>query len=105
MSSPACITDDEERSRLELRVDGELAGWLDYRPAGASVVIAHTEVDDGYAGQGLGGLLVKRALDEARRAGKTVVATCPFARSYIDRHPELEEFLAPSARRGGPPAD
>jgi predicted GNAT family acetyltransferase len=104
MSSPASITDDEDRSRLELRVDGELAGWLDYRPAGASIVIAHTEVDDGYAGRGLGGLLVRRALDDARGAGKTVIATCPFARSYLDRHPELEKLLAPSARRGGPAA-
>ena len=51
------ITDDEERSRLELRVDGELAGWLDYRPGGDSVIVAHTEVVPGHEGEGLGGLL------------------------------------------------
>lgn len=99
MSSPPSITDHEDRSRLELRIDGALAGWLDYRPAGPSTIIAHTEVLSGHEGQGLGGLLVRRALEEARSAGKTVIATCPFALSYIDRHPELDEFLVPSARR------
>ncbi|MDP1850099.1 MAG: GNAT family N-acetyltransferase [Solirubrobacteraceae bacterium] len=99
MSSPSSITDNEERSRLELRVDGELAGWLDYRPAGPSTIIAHTEVTNGHEGRGLGGVLVRRALEEARAAGKTVIATCPFALAYIDRHPELDEFLVPSARR------
>jgi predicted GNAT family acetyltransferase len=99
MSAPSSITDNADQSRLELRVDGELAGWLDYRPGGASTIIAHTEVRDGYEGQGLGGALVRRALQEARSGGKTVIATCPFALSYIDRHPELDEFLAPSARR------
>ena len=103
MNSPSAIADNADRSRLELRVDGELAGWLDYRPAGKSTIIAHTEVMDGYEGQGLGGLLVRRALDEARCAGKTVIAICPFALAYIDRHPELDEFLVPSARRGRSP--
>ena len=101
MHAPS-ITDNAERSRLELRVDGELAGWLDYRPGGPSTIIAHTEVIDGHEGRGLGGLLVRRALEEARSAGKTVIAICPFALSYIDRHPELDEFLVPSARRRSP---
>ena len=99
MNPPSAITDNDDQSRLELRVDGELAGWLDYRPGGKSTIIAHTEVLKGYEGQGLGGMLVRRALEEARSAGKTVIATCPFALSYIDRHPELDEFLVPSARR------
>jgi predicted GNAT family acetyltransferase len=104
MSAEPPITDNADRSRLELRVDGEVAGWLEYRPAGESTIIAHTEVRTGYEGQGLGGMLVRRALDEARSAGKTVIATCAFALSYIDRHPELDEFLRPSARRGRSPS-
>jgi predicted GNAT family acetyltransferase len=94
MTSPPALTDNEERSRFELRIDGELAAWLDYRPAGDSVIIAHTEAIDAHKGEGLGGVLVRHALEAARSAGKTVIATCPFARSYINRHPELDEFLA-----------
>ena len=99
MVSPPSVTDAAERSRFELRVDDELVGWLDYRPAGDSIIVAHTEVTDGHEGQGLGGVLVRRALEAARAAGKTVIATCPFAGAYIDRHPELDEYLAPFARR------
>jgi len=102
MTSPPSISDNGQRSRFELRVDGELAGWLDYRPGGASIVVAHTQVMGGHEGEGLGGVLVRHALEAARSAGKTVIATCPFALSYIDRHPELDEYLAPFARRRRP---
>ena len=93
------VTDNEQRSRFELRVDEELTGWLDYRPAGDSIIFAHTEVLKGHEGGGLGGVLVRAALEGARAKGKTVIATCPFAAAYIDRHPELDEYLAPHARR------
>jgi predicted GNAT family acetyltransferase len=93
------VTDNPELSRCELRLDGELAGWVDHRPAGESVILAHTEVLDGHEGQGLGGRLVRHALEAARADGRTVIVTCPFAAAYIDRHPELDEFLAPHARR------
>lgn len=102
MPSQLAITDNEERSRFELRVDGTLAGWLDHRPAGDSVIVAHTEVVDGHEGVGLGAALVRHALEAARTSGKTVIATCPFALSYIDRHPELDEFLVAHARRRRP---
>ena len=93
------VTDNEQRSRFELRVDEELAGWLDYRPAGDSIILAHTEVLKEHEGTGLGGVLVRSARDGARDKGQTVIATCPFAASYIDKHPELDEYLAPYARR------
>lgn len=103
MAREPVITDDTERSRIELSIDGDLAGWLDYRPAGDSIIIAHTEVSGRHRGEGLGGVLVRGALDTARANGKTVIATCPFAAAYIDRHPELDEFLAPFAQRPSPP--
>ena len=96
------FTDNKERSRFELEIDGEPAGWLDYLPGGASLILAHTQVAGGHRGHGVGGTLVRRALDAARADGKTVIATCPFALAYIDRHPDLDEFLAPFARRHGP---
>jgi len=88
------VTNHPERSRFELAVDGELVGWLDYRPAGGRVILAHTEVMEGHEGEGLGGVLVRHALEVANAEGKSVIATCPFARAYIERHPELRRFLA-----------
>ena len=98
MTAPS-VTDNAARSRFELRVGDELAGWLDYRPAGDSIILAHTEVMEGHEGEGHGGTLVRAALEAADAMGKTVIVTCPFAAAYIDRHPELDRFLAPHARR------
>ena len=96
---PRELTNNTDEARFELRVDGELTGWLDYRPAGESTILAHTEVLPDHEGEGLGGVLVKHALEAARAEGKTVIPTCPFAAAYIERHPELDEYLAPFARR------
>ena len=92
------VTDVPERSRFELRDDRQLLGWLDYRPAGPSVILAHTEVPEEHEGHGFGGVLVREALEALGRAGKTAIPTCPFATAYLHRHPELAEHVAPSFR-------
>jgi predicted GNAT family acetyltransferase len=86
------------QGRFELRVDGELVGWSEYRPAGASVIVAHTEIDERREGEGLGSVLVRAALDDIRASGKTVIPTCAFTAAYIRRHPEYVELVDPSLR-------
>lgn len=93
------FSDNAGLSRYEIRVDGDLAGWLEYRPGGESVILAHTEILEAYEGQGLGGQLVRHALRAARDAGNSVRITCPFAAAYLDRHPELGESPGDSEGR------
>jgi predicted GNAT family acetyltransferase len=95
------IRDNRARGRYELRIDGEPTGWLEYRHTRVYMIVAHTEIAEQQRGQGLGPLLVRRALQDARHAGKPVVPTCAFARAYLARHPELDEYLAPHLRRAG----
>lgn len=98
------VEDNPEKSRYELRVDGELVGWSDYRPAGASVIVAHTEIDERREGEGHGGELVRATLDHIRASGKTVIPTCPFTAAFIHRHPEYIELVDPGLRATfGPP--
>ena len=85
--------------RFELRVDGELVGWSEYRPAGDSVIVAHTEIDERREGEGLGSALVRGTLDHIRASGKFVIPTCAFTGEYIRRHPEYIDLVAPSLRR------
>ena len=92
------VTDNVDQSRFELHLDGELAGFAEYGPAGDSVIIAHTEIADGHEGEGLGGTLVRGALERIRSNGKTVIPTCPFTAAYIRRHPEFVELVAPALR-------
>jgi uncharacterized protein len=79
-----------------LRVDGELVGWSDYRPGGASVIVAHTEIDERREREGLGSELVRGVLDGIRASGKTIIPTCAFTAAYIHRHPEYVDLVDPS---------
>lgn len=94
------FSDNAAESRYELAGDGgSLVGWVDYRPAGDSTIIAHTEVLEGHEGEGIGGRLVEAAVRAISEGGKAVIPTCPFAAAYIARHPELQDSLDPSFRR------
>ena len=37
------LTDEPTKSRFELHDGDELVGWLDYRPTGESVILAHVQ--------------------------------------------------------------
>jgi predicted GNAT family acetyltransferase len=69
-------------------------GRLDYRLSPGRMTIVHTEVDPGLQGRGVAGALVRAALDHARTSGLKVDAECPYARSYLDRHPETAPLRA-----------
>jgi len=92
------VEDNPGRSRFELRVEGELVGWAEYLPAGESVIIAHTEIDERREGEGLGSVLVRGTLDRIRASGKTVIPTCPFTAAYIQRHPGYVDLVDPGLR-------
>ena len=97
---PPVVVDNPGESRFELRLDGEVIGRAEYRPAGDSVIIAHTEIDEGHEGEGFGGLLVREALESIRASGKTVIPTCSFTAAFIRRHPEFVDLVEPSLRSG-----
>jgi len=87
-----------EKRRYEAHIDGELAGFVDYRPSVGLVTFFHTEVDDRFEGQGVGSALVRFALDDARDGSDRVLVTCPFITTWIGKHPEYADVLeTPSA--------
>jgi uncharacterized protein len=87
MSEPRQVTDNQAASRFELRADGSLAELL-YRRVGNRLVLIHTEVPVELEGRGIGGVLVAAAVDRAAREGMTLVPLCPFARGWLQRHPD-----------------
>lgn len=92
---PTSVTDAPDRSRYELDVDGEVAGFAAYRDGDGVRVFTHTEVAEAYEGRGLGGELARSALDDARRRGIAVVPRCPFIRAWIERHPAYADLVTP----------
>lgn len=50
--------------------------------------IDHTFVDPSLRGQGMADKLVRAALEQIRKNGGTPAATCTYAVSWLEKHPE-----------------
>ncbi|MEO8887949.1 MAG: GNAT family N-acetyltransferase [Jatrophihabitantaceae bacterium] len=91
---PIAVTANQDLSRYEIRVDGEVAGFTRFVPDGDSLVFPHTEIDAKFAGQGLAKTLIRAVLDDVRAQGRKVVALCPFVKSFIEKNPGYQDLLA-----------
>lgn len=87
MNDSPQVIDNPAKSRFELSMDGQLAE-LAYRVNGKRLVLIHTEVPIQLEGHGIGGKLVTAAIERAARDGMTVVPLCPFARDWLEHHPD-----------------
>jgi uncharacterized protein len=85
---------NEDHSRYELHVGGQLMGVADFVRAGPVLVIPHTETHPAHRGQGLGAILVAGALDDVRARGLKVRPACWFVAEFIDLHPEYADLVA-----------
>lgn len=93
MSDEPGVVDDVAAARFEYSAGDDLAELV-YRRNGKRLVLVHTEVPAGLEGRGIGGRLVRAAVDRAARDGMTIVPLCPFARGWLERHPDVAA-LAP----------
>jgi predicted GNAT family acetyltransferase len=89
------VVNNEAAHRYEAFIGDERAGFVDYRLRPGRIVLVHTEVDDSFEGQGVGGRLAEAALDDARARGLSVSPMCPFIASFIDEHPEYADLVVP----------
>lgn len=92
------VTDAPEAKRFEARVDGKLAGFIQYQVRPDAVVLVHTQVLDEFEGKGVGSVLVRRVLDDIRARDGKIIPTCPFVAEYIRRHPDYLSVVAPAFR-------
>ena len=90
----AHVVHNPEQSRYEIHVGGAVAGFTQYRERDGAIDLVHTEIDDAYEGQGLGGQLARGALDAVRADGRKVIATCPFVKGWIEKHDDYQDLLA-----------
>ena len=97
-SGAPAVVDVPERHRFEILDEGQPAGFAAYRLSGTQITFTHTEIDDANGGRGLGGALIRVALDTARSRGLAVLPSCPFVRSFIAKHPDYLD-LVPADRR------
>jgi predicted GNAT family acetyltransferase len=89
------VADNEHLHRYEALVDGEVAGFIGYRPVPGGVRdLVHTEVDPAFEGKGVGSRLVTGALEAIRASGGRILASCPFVCTYLKRHEEYRDLLS-----------
>jgi predicted GNAT family acetyltransferase len=81
------IIDNAAARRFELTRDGHTAELV-YRVNGKRLVLVHTEVPEALGGHGIGGELVREAVRRAERDGLTLVPVCPYARQWLEKHPD-----------------
>lgn len=85
-AEPRVVRNDAE-TRYEIWVGEVLAGFTEFTvDAHGRLVFPHTEVDPAFKGQGLGGILVGRALADVASRGETIVPRCPFVVRHLHRH-------------------
>ncbi len=92
------MVDVPDRSRFEIRVDGDVAGFTEYRRRPQLIAFVHTLIDPRFEGQGRASQLVRTALTEARSDGLSVLPFCPFVRAYIAGHTEYLELVPEDMR-------
>ena len=95
-SMPALAVAHEEsgtKGRYVVHLEGTEAEMTYTRAGQQLIIIDHTSVPDALRGRGLGAILVHRAVEDARAAGKTIIPLCPFAKSQFDRHSDWSDVL------------
>lgn len=85
----ALVNDNRAAHRFELVADGQMA-FLTYERTPDRLTLVHTEVPPPLRGRHLADALVKAGLHTARKEGLRIVAMCPFAKSYLRKHPADE---------------
>ena len=90
--APVVVDDPEHQRLLVERDDG--AAELDYERDGDRFVVIHTGVPESARGEGLGGVLVRAAVERAAAEGLTLVPLCPYARRWLREHGDVASTVA-----------
>ncbi len=89
----AKVRHDEEQQRYVLEINGQALGFAQYHEEGDRQIFTHTEIDDSLSGKGMGSMLVRKSLDDARQRGKRIVPVCEFIGAYVKKHPDWNDLL------------
>jgi predicted GNAT family acetyltransferase len=78
--------------RFELSLEGDVAFASCIR-AGRRVVFDHTAVPEAFRGKGVAAIVVRAALDEARRQRWRIVPQCSYVAAFIARNPTYADLV------------
>lgn len=80
---------DQPLENRFLYTEGDAEAQLVYRVDGdGHLFLVHTGVPDELGGRGIAGELVRAAVERAKETGEVVHPWCPYARSWMEKHPD-----------------
>lgn len=91
------VAENAERSRFDVLVGDELAGFSRYRdldPDGGGDgptqrIFFHTEIDDRFEGRGLASALTRSALTASVEQGRRIVPVCSYVKRWLEGHDDV----------------
>ncbi|MBP2329794.1 putative GNAT family acetyltransferase [Kibdelosporangium banguiense] len=89
----ARVVRNDEKSRYEVWLGESLAGFSAFTVDGDQLVFTHTEVDDEFAGKGLGKALAAGALDDVVARGEVIVPVCPFIAAFVRKNEQYNDHV------------
>jgi uncharacterized protein len=97
MTDTIAVHDNPQASRFEASISGHTA-VAQYETRPGVMTFTHTRVPESLRGKGVASELAHVALAAARERGLRVIPKCAFFASYMRRHPETQDLLAPEGR-------
>jgi predicted GNAT family acetyltransferase len=83
---------DDARHMYLAEIDGHEARILFAPIDDHTLDFQHTRVPVELRGRGVADVLVRHALDDVRSRGERIVATCPYVKAFLARHPEYQSL-------------
>lgn len=88
------VYDDGRNGKFEIFEDNIPAGEMTFVWAGEQkFIIDHTEVFDGFNGNGYGKKLVMSGVEYAKEKGVKIIPLCPYAKKVMESNPELRDMI------------
>jgi len=84
----------DRRGAFVILSNGKRVAELTYTVAASYVTLDHVEVDVALRRNGIGGRLVKAAVDWARAEQLRLLPRCPFAKAVFDKTPAYADVRA-----------
>ncbi len=84
----------ETKGVFEAIEEGTKIGEMTYSVAGVDkIIIDHTEVNPEAKGQGVGKILLSKAVTYARENNLKIIPLCPFAKRMFEKDVDIRDVL------------
>ena len=88
------MKEDDTKGSYFILVDGKKEAEMFYTRTGPDrIIINHTEVKPALKGQRAGEAMVRKAVDDAREKGFSIIPLCQFANAVFLKNTELRDVL------------